>query len=541
MKKITALAVSLFLVFQAGPLSTWGETNQAFLQAVAQTEEGSLRVFCALPEEAGNAGEFEVTLGEQPLLITASQTAGEAGEQKALYCLVDISGSMKGRMDQVKETLAAISGGLAEGDQLILGKMGNQITDSPVLTDGEAIRQEIGALQYTGEDTDLYSGLIHGLSYLRQEPGLHTHRALVVLSDGCDDQGAGSTWREAYEAAQNADIPIYTVAVILSERDYEPAKELGSFGRISAGGRHFPTAQEGSSKPASMTGEEMGAAVIEAMEESLVLTVDLSGSSKPEKDTCMLSVACRGEGGRLYQDSKELAVKDIRFAEPQAEPQTEPQTEPEKEETEAQPVEAGPEKEDKGMSVGVLAGAGILVAVIAAAAAFAVRKRKEETRKRQEEERIRKEEEERERLADEKQKQERLQKEQQAAQQKAREEAMRREQEAFMAAPRLKVRMSAIGRPDKQYSLELVLGYEMSVGRNSRAMLVLDGQDSRLSSAHFIMLWDGKSVYVWDNQSRNGTAVNGVVANHLGRVAVKPGDSIRAGSYEYRMYWEETR
>ena len=79
----------------------------------------------------------------------------------------------------------------------------------------------------------------------------------------------------------------------------------------------------------------------------------------------------------------------------------------------------------------------------------------------------------------------------------------------------------------------------MTVGRNTKARIVLNPQDTKLSGVHFVMFWDGGSVYVWDGQSRNGTAVNGVVVSHLGRVAIKPGDSIRAGSYEYRLYWEE--
>ena len=62
---------------------------------------------------------------------------------------------------------------------------------------------------------------------------------------------------------------------------------------------------------------------------------------------------------------------------------------------------------------------------------------------------------------------------------------------------------------------------------------------ARRSGVHFTMLWDGRGVYVWDSQSKNGTSVNGVVVNHLGKVAVRPGDSLRAGSYEYRLYWED--
>ena len=85
--------------------------------------------------------------------------------------------------------------------------MGNQITDSAFLTDQDDIEAEIDTLSYTGEDTDLYSGLLHGLKFLQQGEEVHEMKTLVVISDGCDDQGAGATWKEAYEAVGKAGIP----------------------------------------------------------------------------------------------------------------------------------------------------------------------------------------------------------------------------------------------------------------------------------------------------------------------------------------------
>ncbi|MBS6954606.1 MAG: VWA domain-containing protein [Enterocloster asparagiformis] len=544
MKKITALILGLIMVWNMGQMCALAETNQAFLERAYQEQEGKLDIICAIPGQTGNGENFQAMLGENNLPVLSVSRAGESKLPKTIYCLVDISGSMKGRIEQVKETLTAISGGLNEGDNLVIGRMGNQITDSAFLTGEEEIKAGIDGLGYTGEDTDLYSGLMHGLKFLQQESGVNPLRALVVLSDGCDDQGAGSTWKEAYEAVEKADIPVYTVAVILSEKDYEPAKELGSFARNSAGGMHFPKSEDGGSKPLAMTGQEMGAEILAGLGDTFVVSLDLTGVQKTEKDAYLLSVTFRSESGTVYEDSLEILAKNLQLA---AEPETQPESRTEQPAPEPEP---SPEPEKKGTLPRVIGGAALVLA--AAAAVIAVRSKKKKAQaeqKRLEEERLRREQErleserlEAERLEQERLEQERLEKarqEQALAEQRAREEALRREREAYAALPKLNIRLSAIGITGKNCTVELARGYEVTVGRNAKARVVLDSKDTRLSGVHFTMLWDGRSVYVWDSQSKNGTSVNGVVVNQLGKVAVRPGDSLRAGSYEYRLYWED--
>lgn len=530
MKRITVVLLSLLLVLNMGLMCVMAETNQAFVEKVYQEEKENLHILCAVPHEDTSETDFEVMLGTDILPVLSVSPAGQKGIPKTVYCLVDISGSMKGRMEQVKEILFTISSGLNEQDNLVIGKMGNQITDTDFLSSQEEIDAEIEDLRYTGEDTDLYSGLIHGLRFLQQQSEVHRMSALVVLSDGCDDQGDGSTWKEAYEAVGKADIPVYTAAMILSADDYEQAKELGSFARNSAGGIHYPKSDSSGSKPLAMTGEEIGTEILAALDSTVDICVDLEGISRTGKDTYILSVTYRDEAGKLYEDRKEIGSKDLKLAEASTDiPET--STAPGDE------SEVIPEPEKKSRLLWLIGGAGILLAVLIAAVAVVRTKRK----KAQEEEQ-RKQEEERLRLEAERLEKERAQKEKQQqilAQQKAQEEALRRAQEEYNAIPRLAVRLAAIGLPDKVHRIELVKGHDMTIGRNEKAKIVLDSQDTKLSGIHFTMMWDGRKVYAWDSMSKNGTSINGVVVNQLGKIAVKPGDSLRVGSYEYRLYWEE--
>jgi len=277
----------------------------------------------------------------------------------------------------------------------------------------------------------------------------------------------------------------------------------------------------------------MGGEILRLLGSTFVVRADLTEAVPQDRDTYTISVIFKSQDGKVYEDSKELPAKDIRL--PQRE--TEEETTSEEETDSLQEPESQPVREPDRRSGGSLAGIATGAVVLAAAAVLAVRKKKQK-----EAERLRLEEEKRQ--EEERQQEEgRLRQaelEQQERRRREKEEALKRQQEAaYNALPRLSVRMTAVGVRDKTCVIKLVEGIEMTVGRNSKAKIILDSQDTRLSGVHFIMFWDGHSVYVWDGGSKNGTAVNGVVVDHLGRVAVRPGDSLRAGSYEYRLYWED--
>ncbi len=61
--------------------------------------------------------DFKVSLGGEILQVTGIATAEEEQIPVTIYCLVDVSGSMKEeQMNQVKETLLAIRSSMAAGN-----------------------------------------------------------------------------------------------------------------------------------------------------------------------------------------------------------------------------------------------------------------------------------------------------------------------------------------------------------------------------------------------------------------------------------------
>ena len=99
----------------------------------------------------------------------------------------------------------------------------------------------------------------------------------------------------------------------------------------------------------------------------------------------------------------------------------------------------------------------------------------------------------------------------------------------------LELRLYAIGYSGIGHTLRLEEGKEMTVGRNGKADIILDPKDPKLSGVHCEMKWENGKVYIRDMDSKNGTFVNGIPIRTIGRVVVHTGETIRMGSYEYRV------
>lgn len=75
---------------------------------------------------------------------------------------------------------------------------------------------------------------------------------------------------------------------------------------------------------------------------------------------------------------------------------------------------------------------------------------------------------------------------------------------------------------------------EIKIGRGRRCQLCLK-EDAALSEVHCSLQWKQGELYVKDENSTNGTYVNGVPI--VGEYKLEQGDVLLIGSYEYRVNW----
>ena len=502
-----------------------GAGSGRFLEGYA-VEGAELKLFCSGLQDGAEGESYRVSLSGQELPVTGRERFEDAWEPVTYFCLTDVSGSMGDvQMEQIREILAELGNGLQEGDNLIIGTMGNQVETGDFLTEPEAVREAASELEAGREDTNLYAGIVESIRTMQASSEVNRRQCLIILSDGQDDQQSGITREEASAAVESGRIPVYTVAVTKEVPDDEAlsyAKLLGSFARSSVGGAHYTPALDG------QTGLWVAQDISDRMGGGVALTADISGV-EAERDLVLLRVSCTAEGGSSYEDSMEIYAEELiqeTADEETGEAAGEAGETGEIEGTGGgQQADIPEEAEDSGTPVGVLAAAGaVLLAAVIGVFAVVWRKKKQKAAN---------------------------QSDQEADPQTDGPETARpgeetgvsagepvQEEMSYSRTENCELRLYAVGYGGVVRSFLLEKGREVTIGRNEKADLVLDQEDRKLSGVQCSLKWENGKLYVQDKGSLNGTFVNGIPIQAMGRVAVHDGETIRMGSYEYRIELE---
>ena len=496
-----------------------------FLRGGYTVEGGTLRMLCAeLPE----GGELTATVGTQEVEAAIS-TVAEEGLCTTVYCLVDVSGSMgAAQMQTAKDTMQAISDQMGEGDNMVITPLANTVDIGQVLDTSQARSDAIAALGQGKGYTNLYTGVVDSLSVLETSTKYNQNRCLVILSDGQDDHKTGSTEAEAMDAIKGSGIPIYAVATLpqgAGREAREYGKLLRSFAAASLGGAGYtPTLDD-------LTGAEVGQEIWRSIQAGGVLDIDLAGVDVPAgRDTMVVKAAYRTDDAE-YVDTATVYAVDLPA--PTPEPTAEPSPEPAPTPT-AEPEDDLEPAGLPGWAVpAAITGAAALAAVIIAAVLAGKRKKKKAAESAPKEiESI-----------GETIPAEPAEAEETAPVQELREEAPPEEPEPVPsadpwtpAAPKLadcRVRLTALGYPDRRFDIDLMTHQGRTLGRDGRADAILEG-DGKLSGVHCELEWDGAALYVQDRGSTNGTFVNGVPIRGKSWMPLEDGATLRIGAYEYR-------
>ena len=128
---------------------------------------------------------------------------------------LDSSGSMSRRMAATQEAAKEFVRSLGDGDSVQLVSFAREIrTLTPMTSTKNAVLQAIDGLTARG-DTALYDALHRSLDLLAERRG---RRAVVLLSDGVDDDGTGqplseSTIDDVLDRAAEVGVPIFVVGL----------------------------------------------------------------------------------------------------------------------------------------------------------------------------------------------------------------------------------------------------------------------------------------------------------------------------------------
>ena len=523
-KKWLCLSIVFWLLF-GGRMTAWGdEAIEADIDR-AFTQEEKLCVYVNHNRGAeflAAADNSELFLDGQAYDIENIQTLEEANVPVSYMFLVDVSGSMdEQRIQTAKSVIHQFLDEKKEQDNFCIVTMGDTLNSSGFLDSPEEIAAWTDRITVTTEDTNLYYSIAEELKVLETEQAVRSKRCLVILSDGADDQAAGITREEAQTAVRDAHIPVFSVALLKenpTEAQIESAKILGSFSRYSAGGKYYAPVIEG------YGAEEICGDIQTVLKKSLIVITDLSQVDKRGKDAKLQVKLSDGsqkaeDEVTIFIDAREanrefsgdLAVLQDSSGESREENVQVPETE-----TAAETERTGNAADGKGLVIGVTAGILLLLVLVVFAVLLSKKKKSKN--------------------AEEAGGPEETAAEVTKAEEK--EDILPKETESAVIDGRVHtctLTLVQMGQ-GKMKSYDLNISDKASMGRGKKCTLSLP-EDKALSEIHCTFQNKGGRIFLTDENSTNGTFVNGVPIT--GEHELHQDDILLAGSYEYRAVWRQ--
>lgn len=483
-----------------------------------QTKPNELSIILTNQEETG---EYSATLGGKKITLTGG-TVGQENVPITVYCLVDTSGTVSSQqLELIKGALTKINQSMSKNDQMYVVTVSDKESGVVPLNTKDERERAIAAISSSNKTaSSFYAGIVNGLNRIASSTDMNPMRAMVIFS-GCTEQilskNSEYTEDQVRTAIEKERIPIYAVSPAQYYSHLKGNDLLDSFVRGACSGIHLTTVNADNSIISNVdwdaTGETFGSTIWKDITNYKYLTANLSSLSLDSSDSEAKLTVTYTSSKNSYTDS--MLVSTVGLLKPSKEP-TEPTT--------SAPTEPTP-TEDPDYSiylyVGIGAGVLVLIAAIAAVSIISIRNAKRKA-------------------------------EYEAERRRAAEEAARRDAERAAHAQAWGNKAPEVQKPSQSKAacyVEIVdiphgthakrfvvpFNEPVTFGRNKRAKYVLDETDTQLSSLHFSLIVQKDGLYVRDEQSTNGTYINGVTIVGAGWKKMQPGEKLRAGSREYRI------
>lgn len=228
------------LSFAAPPPATL-QVSQLVTEAPAIVSYLGVRDEAGEPVTGIQATQLQATVGAEVASVSTLTPFSETGEGVTYLFAVDISRSIVGqRFEQLKAALREWIDAMEPEDHAGLMTFGSEVRMLTAPTeDRDALTAAVDALEPTDQQTQLHAALLRGLSQSQQRiEGLPARRALVVMSDGLNDDPGGVNADEVLARLDEGSVPIYGVFFsALRDRTQREAglAVLGRFARQSGG------------------------------------------------------------------------------------------------------------------------------------------------------------------------------------------------------------------------------------------------------------------------------------------------------------------
>lgn len=282
LKMVVMMAIAMMLIWAFAVVSYAGDKCHSRIRHL-RVENGKCIVM--LEHDAGKdfipeIGKSQVALSGKDCEITDIRTYAQERVPVLYDCIVDVSGSVKeDQLKTTREIISEIVARMSSEDMIRITKVANNCDSSEFLkvSEMDQITEIINGIHTTSEDTNLYYSIQEELKTLKaKEDMIPERKCLLIFSDGVDEQDTGITLEEVQDEIKASTFPVFTVATLRTsptEAQVNASKVLSSFARNTMEGLAFVPVLDKEKK----TNQEIVDDICGVMLDGLIITFDCNG------------------------------------------------------------------------------------------------------------------------------------------------------------------------------------------------------------------------------------------------------------------------
>ena len=187
--------------------------------------------------------DFRVMAAGDWLRFESVKTFRNDGAGVAYALLVDVSGSVQAVFPEIQQAARTWIENVTNKDRIALVKVGSSREPPAFSAKSGELLQSVDDLEATDQRTLLYDSLFRTLRAFATESDLPRRRAIVLVTDGRDDDDrSGTTVVKLKEEIENSRVPVFAIGVTPTPPgpNASPAlKELAGLA-ASSGGAYYP-------------------------------------------------------------------------------------------------------------------------------------------------------------------------------------------------------------------------------------------------------------------------------------------------------------
>jgi pSer/pThr/pTyr-binding forkhead associated (FHA) protein len=181
---------SALFVLLLAPASAFAQSDLRLVAADVR-QPTQLDLLVEIPEDVSSpaASDFQLLEDSRPTLQASTSTPFRSSEWTLTAALViDTSGSVRRHVASVAQKLSDFAGALPPNDAVALLTFDDEVHDDvPFDASRDQLREGLARMQARGKRTVLYQALNRGLDLLKQRDASRTWQRLIVISDGADE------------------------------------------------------------------------------------------------------------------------------------------------------------------------------------------------------------------------------------------------------------------------------------------------------------------------------------------------------------------